>query len=136
MKHIKPFNENKINNLEDKVKDFCETNLAYLLDDDSYELEFSDVSNIHGIIFRGLEVISISLCKKIYVARDIMKWEDIKDHLIPFLFILNKEYKVISLQITNRSFGLTHLMNIEDVINDNNVPEIFYQIRIELYEAP
>ena len=31
MKHIKPFNESK-ENLKEELQDFCETSLAYLLD--------------------------------------------------------------------------------------------------------
>ncbi len=33
MKHLKPFNEAVGDTFKEELKDFCETNLAYLLDD-------------------------------------------------------------------------------------------------------
>lgn len=41
MKHIKPFNENTYQNPieQQELKNFCETHLAYLLDDDNFELK-------------------------------------------------------------------------------------------------
>ena len=136
MKHIKPFNENKISDL-DKAKDFCETYLANLLDDDRYQLELSDVS-----LIPGLEIFSLKLWRKISVAHDIIKWEHVKDHLIPFLFVLNKEYRVRSLHFDRYVSVGYHdkssrevQMNIQDVINDDyEVPEKFYQIKIEFFE--
>jgi hypothetical protein len=134
MKHLKPFNENKISEL-DKAKDFCETYLANLLDDDRYELELLDLA--------PFEAISLKLWRKISVARDIIKWTDIKDHFIPFLFVLNKEYKVISLHFDRYVSPLGYhdkssrevQMKIQDVINDDyEVPEKFYQIKIEFFE--
>lgn len=116
MKHIKRFNEN---NNEDDLKDFCETNLAYLLD------ECGEVRvNTEG----KTTLVKISINNS--------NWVNIKDHMIPFLIRLLKNY-----HIEERSFGIDKdgvLLNaailglenpsqfkkvpftVEDLIKDNN----------------
>jgi hypothetical protein len=77
MKHLKPFNESK-EIFVDELKDFCETNLAYLLDDSNFELEVDEAS---GYTNAG----------QIRLENDEgFKWNDIKDYFIPFLIQLNK----------------------------------------------
>jgi len=116
MKHIKRFNEN---NNEDDLKDFCETNLAYLLD------ECGEVRvNTEG----KTTLVKISINNS--------NWVNIKDHMIPFLIRLKNNY-----HIEERSFGIDKdgvLLNaailglenpsqfkkvpftVEDLIKDNN----------------
>ena len=76
MRHLKPFHEN---NNEDDLKDFCETHLAYLLDDYNFELGVDDYTQngkYHAQIRLENE-------KGFY-------WDDIKDYFIPFLIQLDK----------------------------------------------
>ena len=79
---VKRFNED--NNTEVDLKDFCETNLAYLLDDNNFELS---VDVIHGYD-NGTRQIGNS---QIRLENDLgFKWDDIKDYFIPFLQQLDK----------------------------------------------
>ena len=81
---VKRFNED--NNTEVDLKDFCETNLAYLLDDNNFELSvdgFDSDSSIDGY----LQVDN----SQIRLENDLgFKWDDIKDYFIPFLMQLDK----------------------------------------------
>lgn len=102
MKYLRRFNENLTNldvSVEDyqELYDFCETNLAFLLDDYRYELvvgrrTYGDppksdvVIAIHPARYRGLGE-----------GQESFQWEDVKDYVIPFLTLLDRRY-VLNLQ--------------------------------------
>jgi hypothetical protein len=79
MKHLKSFNEDITSfNFEEELKDFCETNLAYLLDEGT-EVLVGETQN--GNIVK--------------IKFDKMKsWDEIKDHIIPFATRLNNKYEM------------------------------------------
>jgi hypothetical protein len=77
MKYLKPFNENA-DNFKEELQDFCEMNLAYLLDEGT---------KIEIIDFPDNALIEIKL--------PTTTWEKIKDHMIPFLTRLQNKYKLI-----------------------------------------
>lgn len=86
MKHLKRFNENKENFKED-LQEFCEKNLAYLLDD----AVLSIVERPGG--YEELLLLRIKL-------NEPKTWLEIKDDIIPFLTLLNEKY-----EITSKVFG-------------------------------
>jgi len=77
MKYLKPFNEN-VDNFKEELQEFCELNLAYLLDEGT---------KIEIIDFPDNALIEIKL--------PTTTWDDIKDHMIPFLTRLQNKYKLI-----------------------------------------
>jgi hypothetical protein len=79
MKHLKSFNENT-NNFKEELQEFCELNLAYLLDDQ--EIEARILSVVGG--FRLL----------IELNQNPQLWDDIKNHMIPFLTRLSNQYEL------------------------------------------
>lgn len=99
MKHLRKFNENNINKL-DELKDFCESNLAFLLDDKiqisySYYPNYARVSremtkqeNIMDVDIYKVQI------KNIESVFDEVYWDDIKDYFIPFLERLSINYKL------------------------------------------
>ena len=84
MKHLKRFNEdiNQLSSLNE-LQDFCETNLAYLMDDGA-EIEVVEDK-------RGNVKICISLAKE---ASNRVHWDQIKDQMIPFLIRLTNKYEL------------------------------------------
>jgi hypothetical protein len=79
MKYIKPFNEDITSfNFEEDLQEFCEINLAYLLDEGT-EVSVGETQN--GNIVK--------------IKFDKMKlWDEIKDHIIPFATRLNNKYEM------------------------------------------
>ena len=106
MKHLKRFNES--NSYEEELKDFCEGYLAYLLDDGDYEL----------FTYTYVEHFKILLCEK---DRSYIEWDNIKEHFIPFLSMLDKNYSIESGEIYDEKAididGTEYL--ISDLIDDN-----------------
>jgi hypothetical protein len=83
MKHLKPFNEAVGDTFAQDLKDFCEMNLAYLIDE---ELDISIM------LVRG----GLGLSFKLTLVLDDNPrlWNDIKDHMIPFLTRLSNQYEL------------------------------------------
>jgi hypothetical protein len=79
MKHIKPFNEDITSfNFEEDLQDFCEMNLAYLLDEGT-KVSVGETQNGNYV----------------KIKFDKMKsWDEIKDHIIPFVTRLNNKYEM------------------------------------------
>jgi len=88
MKHIKPFNEAVGDTFAQELQEFCETNLAYLIDE---ELDIS-IRLVRG----GL---GLSFKLTLELNENPRLWNDIKDHMIPFLTRLSNKYE---LKVSNR----------------------------------
>ena len=83
MKHIKPFNEAVGDTFKEELQDFCEMNLAYLLDE---ELDISIT-----LVRSGL---GLSFKLTLELNENPRLWSDIKDHMIPFLTRLSNKYEL------------------------------------------
>ena len=111
MKYLKPFNE-ATDNFKEELKDFCETNLAYLLDDGRLLIEDSRDNLV-----------------RIQLDFDRYKdWNEIKDHIIPFLIRLTNKYEVVQKNTENvdvyiftrkNGGGLETEFRITDLIDDD-----------------
>ena len=85
MKHLKKFNEDT-NNFEEELLDFCETNLAYILDEGAQVKSIKnrwEITNHHKVEIDFTNTNDGSLL-----------WDGIKDIIIPFLIRLNNNYNV------------------------------------------
>ena len=88
MRYLKKFFESFDENV---LQDFCETHLAYLLDD-GYELYIGDE--------RGKKTISITIPSDVsnedgeYDTGEF-EWNNVKDHYITFLTHLNNKYNIV-----------------------------------------
>lgn len=101
MKYLKKIFENDLYSQVDdtELKDFCETYLAYLLDDTSFKIEVIDTEKWDSyIIWLG----------KTLVDRRIQpfKWGDIKDSYIPFVTMLSREYDLNDRDLDQRSSSI------------------------------
>ena len=72
------------------LKDYCEMNLAYLIDE-GFFIDIQPRSGGYYIILRK------SLTTNQYgVYTSYFKWNDVKDHYIPFILRIQKKYKLSS----------------------------------------
>ena len=129
MKHIKTFNEAITWNpaeFKQELQEFCEINLAYLLDDtvDLYVTNASDwdeysswQEDLHRIQL-NITLPFGTLAEYNIPRRSPKKWNEIKDHMIPFLIRLNKEYEVINPVHLDTTLTHNTKNKIEDLIND------------------
>lgn len=91
MKYLKSFNESLDRN---ELRDFCEMYLAYLLDKSNFNLEiFSSTKDISIIELRDNPEGTTFSGDKIFT------WSDVKDHIIPFLKMLDKSYDIETIRI-------------------------------------
>jgi hypothetical protein len=122
MKHLKRFNEDMDNHeqfFSEDLLDFCETNLVYLMDDDT---KIQIVESPGG--YADLHLIRILLDEP-------KRWNEIKDHIIPFLTRLDNKYEINNQPFkdtqSNRNSGLSQVEDIrlnisfdDDVYRNNN----------------
>lgn len=149
MKHIKPFNESNVTGqfLTD-LREFCEMNLVYLMDDGlqvsvtKHPINREDMGNSH-LCFVRLNYSVTNQASMDDVDLLVHKnWNDIKDVIIPFFTRLDRNYNVITfgqlpivtsglfvqgslngqvqfgLRRTITSGGFRKNFSLDDVIND------------------
>ena len=85
LKFYRLFENSYIEDFIDELKDISEMYLAYLLDDNNIEVGVYEYQFIDDCVV--IEVYSVD-------DKNI-KWDKLKDHLIPFVEILNKKYKLV-----------------------------------------
>jgi hypothetical protein len=127
MKYIKPFNESK-ENLVEELQDFCETSLAYLIDD-GYDISVTLRDKVkypekqHLLVTLGLRAKENTWLQDY----DLFSWDDVKDHYIPFIQMLVRRYELLAYPAgylgfnTNR--GIFYL-SVDQIINDE-VSQVF-----------
>jgi hypothetical protein len=88
MKHLKRFNESQeeLTLQREELRDFCETYLAYLLDE-GFELKIYGGAELSA----GVTPFQVSLVKQ---DKSIFVWQDIINHFLPFLKFLKDNYNL------------------------------------------
>lgn len=98
MKHLRRFFEaeysSKVGVDRDELTDFCEMNLAYLLDNGDFRI---DIEYFDDLI--GQDLVVIKLVKMFEFDTDVRvttmyQWQEVKDYIVPFIVQLNKNYKL------------------------------------------
>ena len=102
MKHLKRYNESLTTDEVEKLKDFCETSLAYLLDDGynvSVSIRFEPRWDHNKVKYPGKNHVIVSLGKESFentwTDYDLFDWNDVKDYFIPFLQMLVRRYELL-----------------------------------------
>ena len=126
MKHLKRFNE-ATDNFKEELREFCENNLAYLLDEGRLLVEDSRNNLV-----------------RVQISFDRYKdWNEIKDHIIPFFTRLTNKYEVVAKDTENVdvyiftrkvSGGPEADFKITDLIEDNVEISGIDQIRLFVSE--
>lgn len=152
MKHLRKFNENNINKL-DELKDFCESNLAFLLDD-LIKIDYEFITfRAYNSSISGTPISHKTSCYTINIVpqETEVRWLDIKDYFIPFIerlssyvyniIPLNHDNDIISIKyIDNNNYKPSHYnyysrfnhYNYYDIIKDEVKEEIILSIRIKV----
>ena len=97
MKHLKRFNES-INEYD--LKDYCETHLAYLMDE-GLEVKIDD--------YEGDLIVALYLYQSNGHGRP---WSEIKDQIIPFLHRFNNVYEINSLEDGSDKFIIVQVVHL------------------------
>jgi hypothetical protein len=124
MKHLKPFNESK-ENLQQELQDFCDTSLAYLLDD-GYDISVTLRDKVkfpdkqHLLVTLGLKGQEPNPWERYY-------WNDVKDYYIPFIQMLVRRYELLAYPAGDFAFNTERgifYVPLEYIINDQ-VSQVF-----------
>ena len=139
MRYIKRYNEDNSAGLtKEEIQDFCETHLAYLMDD-GLKISVSELLRFHPSSSEYKVTLSF---RRFYDSHGMnKKWIDLKDQVIPFLTHLRNEYDlVVEVQSSVWKIGSMRVptnikietigtnstypdwFNIEDVISESIVP--------------
>ena len=136
MKHLKKFNES-LN--KEELQDFCDTYLAYLLDE-GYSTEANEIG------FGEYVLVLRNENRPTNVPMDspelLFTWEEVKDQFIPFLHMLSKQYTItrsIKFWVLNKKFDrgterafLDYDYDLSMVLEDRVSLEEVVQINIYL----
>jgi len=125
MKHLRRYNESLDDTEVDELKDFCETSLAYLMDEG---FEISCTENKYLYLSLPGKQLRYSL------AKDPFDWNDIKDHFIPFVQLLSRRYElkhfgdrrsdhVVLFQGDRNKYA-----TVEQVINDDLPTAVYHNL--------
>ena len=86
LKFYKLFENFHIEDFINELKEVSEMYLAYLLDDD----------NIKVSVYTYNDIVDWDVAIEVHTDRiQNIKWIDVRDHLIPFIEIINKKYKLV-----------------------------------------
>lgn len=145
MKHLRKFNEN----IDNEIQEFCENYLAYLLDKD-FNIEYvgkkaKTMPSVNSNIGSDDEILSL---KKGNRTEDMaiadpslmFSWEEIKDHFIPFIHMLSKQYTITNCKLWNLNknfnmdkddrFFIDYNYNLSQILEDKVSLEELTQINI------
>lgn len=115
MQYLKKYNETVDFTFWFKeVKQFCEESLAYLIDKD---INVKVVGN--NIFGKCGAFINI---EEHYLKITTFKWNDVKDSIIPFIVVLDSNYKIYDIEfviLVNKKYFKTIHYSHKDIINDN-----------------
>ena len=85
MRYLKRFNESQ-SDFKEQLRDFCETHLAYLLDN-GFMVEINEFEDLDGF--------ELLIKKEEENNRQpLFIWEEVKNYIGPFVYYLDKEYEL------------------------------------------
>ena len=124
MKYIKKYSSLIVESVKDDLKDFCEWNLAYLLDDD-YKVMITRRDNLPSVSPGHKPGHLIHFYRWVGGRTNHWEFSEVEDHFIPFLQRLSNQYEVIECTVDyfNAVKSPTRL-SVEQVVNGGIVPDV------------
>lgn len=126
MKYLRGIFESIVPEFMEELKDFCESNLIYLIDD-GFTLEFIDTTEYYRAYKKDFRGISVRLSKYSSGRNNLIgdckqfsyfNWNDIKDYYIPFLVRVSNEYKIFDKCLISLEYGGAQLVSYDDLVKD------------------
>lgn len=119
MKYLRGIFESIVPGFMEELKDFCESNLIYLIDD-GFTLEFVDTSEYYRAYKKDFRGINVRISKYSSDGHLIgyFNWNDIKDYYIPFLVRISNEYKIYDKCLISLEYGRAQLISYDDLLRD------------------
>ena len=130
MKHLKVYEQFNNNDIE-KLKEFCNDYLAYLLDEGfriKVEPKFRESKYFTDNTNKQAQKLTISIYRVLDnpVRTVRFSWEQIKDYFIPFLHVLNDNYIISDrpnswtpIRISDTTYS------VEDILENDNLSYFF-----------
>jgi len=151
MRYLKRFNESRHEILtnpkrftfefQEELKDFCETHLAYLVDDgyairvatNTMSLKRFDEQNDNQI-YTSLLDCDEEIVDTINDPRNF-NWSNIKNSFIPFIQYLSKKYNIKIYMYGYPDNGeemLSYTYTLQQVLDDDNIVPVIYSIFLRI----
>jgi hypothetical protein len=152
MKHLKKFNESRHEILtnpkrftfefQEELKDFCETHLAYLVDDgysirvatNTTSLKRFDEENDNQI-YASLVDCDEQIVDTIDDPRNF-NWDNIKNSFIPFIQHLSKQYNIGRIYMygypSTTSECMSYTYTVQKILDDDNIVPVIYSIFLRI----
>lgn len=152
MKYLRKFNEARHEILtnpkrftfefQEELKDFCETHLAYLVDDgysirvatNTMSLKRFDEKNDFQI-YTSLVDCGEEILNTIDDPRNF-NWDNIKNSFIPFIQHLSKQYNIEKIYVYGYSENgeemLPYIYTLQQVLDDDNIAPVIYSIFLRI----
>ena len=127
MRYLKRFNESQ-GDFKEQLRDFCETHLAYLLDN-GFIVEINEFEDLDGF------ELLIKKEEEDLLRNPLFTWEEVKNYIGPFVFYLDKEYELYKAPekigksepgdvgiVQSQIESLFEPFNVEEIGDDNYEP--------------
>jgi hypothetical protein len=135
MRYLKRFNESQ-GDFKEQLRDFCETHLAYLLDE-GFEVNLTDLDESYD-------------CDIVIQQQDrrTFTWDEVKNYITPFIIHLNREYELYKSEdehppyvkvgdigyIQSELSSLYEPFSIEKISDESYEPFLRYKIAPDTYK--
>ena len=127
MKHIKKFEASGSSpslRVRDELKEFCDMNLAYLMDDD-YHVMITRRDSLPSASPHHKQGYIIHFYKWVGGKTDFFELSEVEDHFIPFIQRLSKEYTIIECMVDYFAVGKSSTkLSVEQVVNGGITPGV------------
>jgi hypothetical protein len=118
MKYLKKYNES-VDNRVSELQEFCNSNLAYLIDDGfQVNCDYNNFTSKDEIYIKFNKVATTSSNIDSEIFKSILfNWDDVKDDYIPFYEVLSNKYDIIE-EFLLCGFILVRKITNEDILED------------------
>jgi hypothetical protein len=124
MRFIKTFEGLIKESIKSDLKDFCEINLAYLLDED-FKVMLTRRDSLPSVSPAHKPGYLIHFYRWIGDRTSFWKFSEVQDHFIPFLQRLSNQYEVIECVVDYFKVGKSSTsFSVEQVVSGSIVPDV------------